>query len=69
MRVLLVLGTFAVLSCASQQSPPPPAHPVIEGNSESVSHADIRIVLDIVRKWTLQPFERVVVSNANIPVG
>jgi hypothetical protein len=113
MRVLLLLGAFAVLSCVSQQAPPPPAHPLIEGNSESVSRADVRTVLDIVRKdlisrfgsvypiytvqvsdrdhidvcywpngihtcavlwrvkgkWTLQPFERVVVPNANIPVG
>ena len=113
MRVLSVLGAFAMLSCASHEPPPPPAHPVIEGARESVSRADIRTVLDIVRKdlithfgsaypiysvrvsdhdhidvcywpngihtcavlwrvkgkWTLQPFERVVVPNANIPVG
>src|SRR5689334_181259 len=113
MRVLSLLAAFAMLSCASHEPPPPPAHPVIEGARDSVSRADIRTVLDIVRKdlitrfgstypiysvrvsdrdhidvcywpngihtcavlwrvkgkWTLQPFERVVVPNANIPVG
>jgi hypothetical protein len=49
-RVLSLLGAFAMLSCASQNIAPPPAHPVIEGKSKSLSRADIRIVLDIVRK-------------------
>jgi hypothetical protein len=113
MRVLSLLGALAMLSCVSHGPPPPPAHLVIEGDSKSVSHADIRTVLGIVRKdlvtrfgsaypiyavrvsdhdhidvcywpngihtravlwrvkgkWTLQPFERVVVPNANIPIG
>jgi hypothetical protein len=113
MRLLSLLGAFAMLPCASYEPPPAPAHPVIEGDWESVSHADIRTVLDIVRKdlmtrfgftypiytvgvsdrdhidvcywpngihtcavlwrvkgkWTLQPFERVVVPSANIPLG
>jgi len=36
-------------SCVSHEIPPPPAHPVIEGHSASVSHTDIRSAIAIVR--------------------
>jgi hypothetical protein len=52
MRSLLLSAFGAavlLLSCVSHEIPPPPAHPVVEGNWGSFSHADIHAAIAVVR--------------------
>jgi hypothetical protein len=47
-----LIGCTAALFAAScaEQRPPPPAHPTIEGDWDSVSHADIHAAMKLVRE-------------------
>ena len=55
-----VLATVVALAaCAEQQPPsppPPPREPSIEGNTKSVSAADIRAILSLMRKHLIQSY-------------
>ena len=53
MRVLRLLGAFAMLSCANQEPPPPPKHPTIEGDWPSVSQSEILHVIEVVEKESI----------------
>ena len=53
MRLLLFPAAWAAiltLSSCAQEQPPAPAHPALEGDWESVSHADVRVAMNIIRK-------------------
>jgi hypothetical protein len=51
MRASLCTVAFALVACAQQpHQPPPPTQPSIQGKVNSVSAADIRLVLQLKRK-------------------
>ena len=76
---VIVIGALALASCApeeeSQQRQPlqplPPRHPALEGNIKSASSAEIRQILDLVRKHinktygSALPIYRVYVLNSS----
>jgi hypothetical protein len=51
---LLLLASCAEESRQPLRQPPPPSHPIIQGNINTVSRADIRTALAIVRKDIIQ---------------
>jgi hypothetical protein len=65
------IGALVLSSCASHEVPPAPAHPVIEGNWESVSHTDIQAAIALVQSEFAQysrprfPIYRVKVTDRN----
>jgi hypothetical protein len=70
----LAIGSLTLAGCAETkppEPPPPPRHPAIEGNFKSVSSADIRRVLDLMRESMIKeygsalPIYRVEVTDHN----
>jgi len=66
------IATLFLLSCAAEVPPPPPAEPIVDGQTRSVSRNDIRTVIALAKKRLAetgrasQPIYHVHVERSNM---